>query len=75
MTRRKGEYSKSRLDRIRFVPRLPCQVVKMPANTANGRSSFNANQVGVMRGLRGPGPTSRTRPDQSIEKLSLRLGQ
>src|ERR1700730_18018977 len=34
-----------------FVPRLPCQTVQMPAKTANGRSSFSEDQVGVLRGL------------------------
>ena len=36
---------------IRLVPRLPCHVVQIPANIASGRSSFNANQVGVFFGL------------------------
>ncbi len=34
-----------------FVPRTPVQVVHSPAKNASGRSSENANHVGVFFGL------------------------
>jgi len=35
---------------LAFVPRLPCQLVEMPAKKASGRSAPRENQVGVLRG-------------------------